>query len=69
MNPISAIGALVQIFSLGSTMVNQGVSIHRELRPPQVQAQAQACPYPNKMEVVIAADGTRKLACVQEQPH
>jgi hypothetical protein len=68
-NPTAIIGSIATIFGIGSSMVNQGINIHRELKAtPQQQAQVQQqCPPPFKLVVVIAANGQRQLMCIQEQ--
>ena len=73
MNPINitgAIGAIASVLGIGSSLVAQGVNLHRQLNPPQQQAQAlqQQCPPPRyKLEVVLMPNGQRQLVCV-EQP-
>ena len=72
MNPniTGIIGSLASILGIGSSLVSQGVNIHRQLNPPQQQAQVlqQQCPPPKyKLEVVLTPSGQRQLVCV-EQP-
>jgi hypothetical protein len=73
MNPnlIGMIGAISSVLGIGSSLVSQGVTIHRELTPPQQQAQVQAqqqCPPPKyKLEVVLLPNGQRQLLCVEVQ--
>jgi hypothetical protein len=68
MNPMMAIGAIASMFSVGSSVITQGINIHREMHPPQQQAQLQQqrCPAGFKLEVVITTNGLRQLVCVQE---
>jgi hypothetical protein len=67
MNPIYIVGSIASILGIGSSLVSQGVNIHRELHPPQQQAQLQQqCPPPAKLEVVITPTGQRQLMCVGE---
>ena len=70
MNPINitgAIGAIASVLGIGSSLVSQSVNLHRELHPPQQQAQVQQqCPPPAKLEVVITQNGQRQLVCVEE---
>jgi hypothetical protein len=56
------------MFSVGSSVITQGINIHRELHPPQQQAQLQQqrCPVGFKLEVVITTNGLRQLVCVQD---
>jgi hypothetical protein len=67
-NPISVISGIASILGIGSSLVSQGVIVHRELHPPQVQAQVQQqqCVPPGKLEVVMLANGQRQLVCVEE---
>ena len=65
MNPVSAIGAIMSVFSMGNMMVTQGLNIPREMHPPQQQVQQQ-CPATGKLEVIITANGQRQLVCVEE---
>ncbi len=72
MNPINitgAIGAIASVLGIGSSLVAQGVNLHRQLNPPQQQAQLQQqCPPPRfKLEVVLTPDGRRELVCVQQE--
>ncbi|MBV8362244.1 MAG: hypothetical protein JO189_30570 [Deltaproteobacteria bacterium] len=70
MNPTALIGSIASIFGIGSSLVAQGVNIHRELNPPQQQAQVlqQQCPPPKyKLEVVLMPNGQRQLVCTQAQ--
>jgi hypothetical protein len=69
MNPMMAIGAIASMFSVGSSVIAQGINIHRELHPPQQQAQLQQqrSPAGFKLEVVMTTDGLRQLVCVQEK--
>jgi len=69
-NPIGIVGAVSAVSSLlgmGSSIVNQSINIHRQLHPPQQQAQVQRCPTPAKLVVVITQNGQRELMCVQEE--
>jgi hypothetical protein len=71
MNPINitgAIGAIASVLGIGSSLVSQSVNLHRELHPPQQQAQVQQqCPPPAKLVVVITQSGQRELMCVEEE--
>lgn len=73
MNPIYIIGSITSMLGLGSSLVSQGVNIHRQMHQPQayVQQQQQECLLPDKklgkLVVVIGANGQRQLACVQQQ--
>ncbi|HKD74714.1 MAG TPA: hypothetical protein VKB76_04435 [Ktedonobacterales bacterium] len=71
MNPniTGIIGSLASILGIGSSLVSQGVNIHRQLHPSQQQAQVlqQQCPPPKyKLEVVLLANGQRQLVCVEQ---
>jgi len=69
-NPIALIGSIASIFGIGSSLVSQGVNIHRQLNPPQQQAQVlqQQCPPPKyKLEVVLMPNGQRQLVCTEAQ--
>jgi hypothetical protein len=71
MNPtlVGAIGSIASILGIGSSLVSQGVNIHRQLNPPQQQAQMQLqqCPPPRfKLEVVLMPNGQRQLLCVEK---
>ena len=70
MNPTALIGSIASIFGIGSSMISQGVNLHRQLNPPQQQAQVfqQQCPPPKyKLEVVLMPNGQRQLVCVEAQ--
>ena len=70
MNPISVISGIASILGIGSSLVSQGVIVHRELHPPyqqQALVQQQQCPPPGMLEVVITATGQRQLLCVDVQ--
>jgi len=48
----------------------QSANLHRQLNPPQQQAQVlqQQCPPPKyKLEVVLTPNGQRQLMCVEAQ--
>ena len=69
MNPvIQGIGALASVLGIGSSLFNQGLIAHRQLHPPQQQAQMQQqqCPWPGQLEVVTNQFGQRQLVCMQE---
>jgi len=69
-NPIALIGSIASIFGIGSSLVSQGVNIHRQLNPPQQQAQVlqQQCPPPKyKLEVVLMPNGQRQLVFTEAQ--
>ena len=72
MNPLTGlvqtIGSISALLGMGSSMTMQAANIHRQLNPPQQQAQIQQqCVAPCKLMVVVLADGSRHLACVQPQ--
>jgi hypothetical protein len=72
-NPQTIVGMVLSIFGMGSSMVNEGVMVHRQLNPPyQQQAQTQLqqqCPPPKyKLEVVLTPNGQRQLICVEQAP-
>ncbi|MBV8056332.1 MAG: hypothetical protein JO071_13945 [Deltaproteobacteria bacterium] len=68
MNPISIVGMVMSLLGMGSSLTNQAVNIHRELNPPQQQAQVQQqCLPPRfKLEVVVMQNGQRQLVCIEE---
>lgn len=66
-NLTGIIGSIASLLGIGSSLVSQGVNIHRQLNPPQQQAQLQQqCPPPARLEVIITQSGQRQLVCVQE---
>jgi hypothetical protein len=72
MNPniAGAIGSIASVLGIGSSLVSQAANIHRQLNPPQQQAQVlqQQCPPPKyKLEVVLMPNGQRQLVCVEQQ--
>jgi hypothetical protein len=72
MNPTiaGAIGSIASVLGIGSSLVSQAANIHRQLNPPQQQAQVlqQQCPPPKyKLEVVLMPNGQRQLVCVEQQ--
>jgi hypothetical protein len=70
MNPIYIVGSIASILGIGSSLVSQGVNIHRELHPPyqqQAQVQQQQCPPPGKLEVVLLPNGQHQLVCIEDQ--
>jgi len=72
MNPTiaGAIGSIASVLGIGSSLVSQAANIHRQLNPPQQQAQVlqQQCPPPKyKLEVVLTPTGQRQLVCVEQQ--
>ena len=73
MNPLVAgISAIASVLGIGSSLVAEGVNLHRQLNPPQQQAQLQAqqqqqCPPGFRPEVIITASGQRQLVCAQVQ--
>lgn len=72
MNPLigftQIIGSISSLLGMGNSLTMQAANIHRQLNPPQQQAQVQQqCVAPNRLMVVVLADGTRHLACVQVQ--
>jgi hypothetical protein len=65
---VQTIGSISALLGMGSSMTMQAANIHRQFNPPQQQAQVQQqCLPPSKLMVVVLADGTRHLACVQPQ--
>jgi hypothetical protein len=71
-NPITSVtqvlGSVASIFGMGSSLANQAVITHREMNPPQQQAQAQGkCPAGTKLVVLVKPNGDRELVCMQEQ--
>ena len=66
MNPITAaIGSIASILGIGTSLVTQATNLHRQLNPPQAQAQTMQCPPPRyKLEVVQMPGGQRQLICV-----
>lgn len=70
MNPFtSAISGIASILGIGSSLVSQGMIVHREMHPPQVQAQVQQqqCVPPGKLEVILLPNGQKQLVCVEVQ--
>jgi hypothetical protein len=70
MNPTMLMGSIASLLGIGSSLVNQGVAIHRNLNPPQQQAQAMPqghCPAGTRLVVLIKPDGRRELMCMQER--
>jgi len=72
MNPnlVGIIGSISSILGIGSSLVSQSANLHRQLNPPQQQAQVlqQQCPPPKyKLEVVLTPNGQRQLMCVEAQ--
>lgn len=67
MNPLTAaIAGIASILGIGSSLVNQGVIIHRELHQPPPLAQQQCLP-PSKLEVIVLANGQKQLICTEVQ--
>jgi hypothetical protein len=69
-NLVGIIGSISSILGIGSSLVAQGANLHRQLNPPQQQAQVlqQQCPPPKyKLEVVLTQGGQRQLVCVEAQ--
>jgi hypothetical protein len=65
---VQAVGSISALLGMGNSLTMQAANIHRQLNPPQQQAQVQQqCVAPSKLMVVVLADGTRHLACVQPQ--
>ena len=67
MNPlVGAISGIASLLGIGSSLVAQGVNLHRQMNPPQQQAQLQAqqqqqhCPPGFRLEVIITASGQRQ---------
>jgi hypothetical protein len=68
-NITGIIGSLASILGIGSSLVSQGINLHRQLHPPQQQAQVlqQQCPpTKGKLEVIITPTGQRQLVCVEQ---
>jgi hypothetical protein len=67
MNPQTIMGMVMSFMGMGTTMVNQGAIIHRELHPPQqAQTLQQQCIPPRfKLEVIITQSGQRQLVCTE----
>jgi hypothetical protein len=62
------VGSISSLFGMSMSMTNQAANLHRQFNPPQQQAQVQQqCQPPSKLMVVVLADGSRHLACVQPQ--
>jgi hypothetical protein len=64
------IGSIASLLGIGSSLTNQAMIMHRELQQPPQQAQvqpSQRCPLGTTPVVIIRRDGTREIACMQEQ--
>jgi hypothetical protein len=65
---VQAAGSISALLGMGNSLTMQAANLHRQLNPPQQQTQVQQqCVAPGKLMVVVLADGTRHLACVQPQ--
>jgi hypothetical protein len=65
---VQAVGSISALLGMGNSLTMQAANIHRQLNPPQQRAQGQQqCLPPSKLMVVVLADGSRHLACVQPQ--
>jgi hypothetical protein len=68
-NITGIIAGIASILGMGGSLISQGANIHRQLNPPQQQAQVlqQQCPPPKyKLEVVVTQNGQRQLVCVEQ---
>ena len=72
MNPLTglvqAVGSISALLGMGTSATMQAANLRRQFTPPQQQARVQQqCVAPSRLMVVVLADGSRHLACVQPQ--